>query len=307
MTANQQGNAFVQSFDASTATNIQFTDREKSLYLNLGMKELIDSRMFPDGNTKGKGFESDKKRVLELTSLLSTNADIYLKENNDFVRGTYKNGALRNDDKDEEGIIPVIGKYGTVTDADDIRYGVIIELKDDVLYIVSEQCDIARFDGTNPRYNVRVKGQDNDSYNNMVYNTLKNPDRDLVWRIEFGSSLPTDVAANRTNNPEFRNSNSLRSNPLPVDNKWFFNGERKRLIQLLPGKGWDIIKYNIKFIKEPKAIVVDYVDPTKQVNCEIHPHFHYDVVQSAVRIAIASMIGAEQKYQVADIESKRLE
>lgn len=317
MTSNEMGNTFELLYEAATLTNRQFNAREKSLFLNLGVKMFIDTRVFPDMNVKGKGFEADPKRILDLAPLIGTTSDLYFRESGDFVRGTYKNGALRNPDKDVEGITNNQTTYGTVTDAEDMKYGVLVELKDEVLYIVSEDCDLSYGSGANKewRYNVRVDNIPHSDYINMVYNDLKNPYRDLVWRREYGSALPASIIAATRNTVEFRSSATPRTHfasppvgsMVLINTNWYFDGTRKRIVQLIPGKGWDIEKYNVTYIKEPKAIVVDYVRPDKQVNCELHPHVHQEIVELALRKALEATIPAVQKYQVTDKESKEQE
>ena len=317
MTANEMGNTFEVLYEAATLTNRQFNAREKSLFLNLGTKMFVDTRVFPDMNTKGKGFESDSKRILDLVPLLASTTDLYLRERGDFVQGTYLNGALRNNDKSVEGITSNQTTYGTVTDADDIKYGVLVELKDEILYIVSENCDLSSGDGNNKewRYNVRVDNIPHAQYINTVYNDLKNPFKDLVWRREYGQSLPTSLVTAGRNTVDFRSSATPRTyfniTPIgtlvPIASGWYFDGTRKRIVQLIPGSEWKVEKYNIFYIKSPNTIVVDYNRPDKQVNCDLHPHVHQEIVELAVRKAVEASIPAIQKYQVTDKESKEQE
>lgn len=317
MTANEMGDTFSLLYEAATLTNRQFNSREKSLFLNLAQKELLDTRFTPDANSKGKGFESDSKRVLDLTSLVRSNV-LYFKDNNDFVRGTYRNGALRNPDKDIEGILTEPSTdftgnpsgYGYVGEADDIKYGVLVELQDEVLHVISENCDMSYGDGTNKewRYNVQVQEMPNDMYNTFIYNGLKQPYLDLVWRREYGSTIPGGITRN-TNN--FRSSKAPRvtadntTTSPAINSAWGFNGSRKRIVQLIPGKNWEVEKYNVYYVKKPTDIVVDYNSPNKQIHCELHPHIHPEVIKIAVRMATAAIVPAEQKYQLTDAEARR--
>jgi len=318
MTANSMGDSLQLLFEASTGTNRQFNSREKSFFLNMGMTDFINKRTFPDGNTKQKGLESDNKRILDLAPLLGTTSDLYFKIRDiggtnygDFVRGTYVNGAMRNPDKDADGITDNETTYGTITDAEDMKYGVLVELRDEVLFIVSQNCDLSYGTGTNKqwRYNVRVDNIPNELYNDQIYNSFKQPYFDLVWKKEFGKSLPTSLLSYRNTN-EFRSStaarNSSTTTPL-INPDWYFNGTRSRILQLLPGKGWEVEKYNVTYIKKPNEIVVDYVRPDKQVHCELHPQVHYEVIQLALRFAAEAIIPSIQKYQVVDKENKENE
>lgn len=314
MTANQMGDAVELLYEGAAVTNRQFNSREKSYYLNSAIKRFVDTRMFPDGNIKGKGFEADAKRILDLSPLLSTTTVVYLKENNDFVRGTYKNGCLRNQDKDNEGITNngSSNTYGTVSEAEDMKYGVLVELPNDVLYIVTENCDTIIGSGTNRkwRYNVKVAEIPNGNYIDNVYNSFKNPNFDLVWRREYGSSVPSSLTRN-TN--DFRSSNSARvANDAtiisPAINATYdFKGLNKRIVQLIPSKNWDIAKYNVFYIREPRTVVVDYNNPTNAVDCDLHPHVHQEICELAVSLMVASIIPANQKYQVTENEVKKSE
>lgn len=306
LSPNEMGDVFDNLFEAAQLTNRQFTSREKSLYLNLAQTEIINTRFTPDANTKGKGFESDSKRLLDLSSLVTANV-VYLKANGDFVRGTPYNGALRNNDKTEQGISNNETSYGTLSEAEDMKYGVLAELENEVLFIVSENCDISQGSGSAKvwRYNVKIEDITHSNYMNLIYNSLKNPFADLVWRREFGSMI-RNITRN-TNN--FRSTNALRVasdttilNP-SINGIWKYDGSNKRIVQLMPGVDWDIEKYNIIYVRRPANIVVDYNNPSNQIYCELHPHIHYEVVQVAVRKAISAIIPAEQKYQVAQNEN----
>ena len=313
MTANNMGNEFMLMYEAATLSNRQFNSREISVFLNIGQKIFMDTRIFPDMNTKGKGFEADAKRILDVAPLLANSMDIYLRDNGDFVRGTYKNGALRNSDKDIEGIINNSNSYGTVTDADDIKYATLIELKDEILYIVAENCDLSFGDGTDRewRYNVEVKHTTQAEYMNLVYNDLKNPYLDLVWRMEYGQSLPSSIVVAGRNTSEFRSTLASRTIPnesgKTLNTQWYFDGTRKRIVQLVAGKNWNVEKYSISYIREPREIKVDYNRPDQQVHCELHPHTHREVIEIAVRKACEATIPAIQKYQVSDKETKENE
>lgn len=316
MTANEMHNLFVLLSNASSLTNRNPDDREVSAMLNLGVKEFIDTRFNADSNTKRKGFESSSKREIDLAALCR-NRVLYLRDidetgnNGDFIRGTYKNGAVRNTDLDEEGITDSIIGYGTVNDADDAKYCVFAELPDEVLYIISENCDISTLSSNRKmwKYNIPVKPVTHDEYNELIVNTYKQPYGNLVWRKDAGSTIPTynySIPVGKEANPEFRSSatNSTRATPKLVSPTWKFDGTRKRIVQLISGKGWEVEKYNLYYIKQPVDITVDRRTPANQVHCELHPSVHSEVVQIAVRLYAATQIPLEQKYQIAQNEEK---
>lgn len=56
-------------------------------------------------------------------------------------------------------------------------------------------------------------------------------------------------------------------------------------------------------MKRPQDITVDYQNPLNQKDCELHPHVHIEIVEIAVRKAIAALIPAQQKYQVQQNEN----
>ena len=311
MTANEQRDLFVLLSNMSSLTNRQPDDREVSALLNLAMKEFIDMRVSPDNNSKKKGFEADGIRRLELGSLVTSNV-LYFKDRvdtfGDFVRGTYYNGALRNPDLDEESTINNQVGYGTITDADDKRYGVFVEWLDEVLYVITENCDISTGDGNNKTWkrNIPVKPITHDEYNEFITNGYKQPYGNLVWRRDSGNLVPT---YNLASSPEFRSSAtpSSRTTPIRVASQWAFDGSRKHVIQLIPGKSWEIEKYNMYYVKQPKRIVVDVKTPRNQVNCELHDSVHSEIVQIAVRLYSAASVPLEQKYQIAQNEEKQNE
>lgn len=76
--------------------------------------------------------------------------------------------------------------------------------------------------------------------------------------------------------------------------------ERGRIV----GETWHVVEYRCHYLKDPDPIFIDTVTPALQVDCQLADFLHQEVVDTAVRIASASIIPEPNKYQVNDIESK---
>lgn len=59
--------------------------------------------------------------------------------------------------------------------------------------------------------------------------------------------------------------------------------------------GWDIKEYHIRYIKQPKDIVVDLEDPTNQVHCELNTSTHREINKIAAKNMLASL--EDPRYQ----------
>lgn len=318
MRANQMGDAIKVLLESGGITNKVLNSRELSLFINMAITEFVNTRVFNNRNIRGEGIEDSNKRILDIAPLFANRTGVYMKKRvvsnttyGDFVRGTYVNGALRTNDLDTElsNSVPG-GDYDTaiLTDAEDAKYGVLVELPDEVLFIISQNCDISMGSDINKvwRNNVTVKHIKHEEYNEMIWNSYRTPYTDLVWCTEFGNSLPLQVVTSGRNTVEFRSSASSRTNPSQtlLTPEYKFDGTQSRILQLIPPKGFEIEKYNVYYVRKPVEVLIDYTLPSNQVDCDLHPSVHSEIVQIAARIAIASLIPTQQKYQIAQVEAK---
>lgn len=305
MDANTMGDVLLYKLRDSNYSLISFDDREKSLVLNMAMDQFIMDRVVADLNVKQKGFEFDTKRKLDLTGLITAHTAFkrsYTVNNiltGDFMFGTEDNGAKRAPDRDYQmEAIQLTGTTGVTS-----NYGVFCRIPDECLFIISESCDTSK--QTQLKLGVPVEEVSYERYNANINNSHRSPYYNKVWRLEYGSYTPggTDDISVKFTNGVLTGFTGLNASG---------NGEdisitTYRAAMLIPGKDWQIDKWHVNYIKRPSRILVDTITPANQSNCELHPAVHDEIIEIAVRLAIAAKIPEMQKYQVADKEQKETE
>ena len=92
-----------------------------------------------------------------------------------------------------------------------------------------------------------------DEYNYFKNNPFRKPRKDnkTIWRLDHSSSE-----------------------------------EGNRIHELLTGDNYIVHEYYIRYIKTPNSITVDTKTPSNQVDCELHPAVHREIVDEAVSIAL---------------------
>jgi hypothetical protein len=305
MDANTMGDVLAYKLRDSNYSLISFDDREKSLLLNMAQDEFLKDRVIADLNVKQKGFEFDVKRKLDVTGLVSAHkafkrdyvsGGVHL---SDFMYGNEDNGGLRGPDRDYQSESLV----GTPTLGAVPNYNVFCRIPDECLFIVSESCDTSKEGQV--KLGVPVESVAYEYYQANVNNSYRQPYFNKVWRLDYGSYTPggsTDTSSKFTGSTLTGFSgDSANGNQGTVTIATY------RAAALIPGKDWTIDKWHIRYIKRPNRIMVDTITPANQKSCELHPAVHDEVIDIAVRLAIAAKIPEMQKYQVADKEQKETE
>lgn len=311
MTANEMKDYFNLKTDGAVFKERTFNDREVSAFLTLAEREFVKSRFDALKNRTGRGFETASSliqsdvRLAELAAVLSASTT-FKRSLHDFMRGTESNGAYRTPDLDAA--------------PDDVQaWGVFCRIPDEALYIVSESAEITK--GVHRAPNIPVRPINPMLYNDLIYDSFKNPSFDTVWGLDHGSyttSYNLDVNADGTPNAALETSTKYgdtRVDALATSTTLTgFKGHSaydgttpvqittQRSKQLVAGKGWDVDKYVIHYIKTPRNIVVNTRVPALQQNSELASAFHEEIIDIAVKLATAAVIPAEAKYQVADKE-----
>jgi hypothetical protein len=305
MDANTMGDVLLYKLRDSNYSLISFDDREKSLVLNMAMDQFISDRVIADLNVKQKGFEFDTKRKLDLTGLISAHTAFKRSYETggvitgDFMLGNEDNGAKRTPDRDYQmESIQMTGTTGIVS-----NYGIFCRIPDECLFIISESCDTSKQNQL--KLGVPVEEITYETYNANINNSQKSPYYNKVWRLEYGSYTPADIddiSVKFTDSilTGFTGMNAS-GNGLPISIATY------RAAMLIPGKDWQIDKWHLNYIKRPSRILVDTITPANQRNCELHPAVHNEIIEIAVRLAIAAKIPEQQKYQIADKEQKETE
>ena len=305
MDANTMGDVLLYKLRDSNYSLISFDDREKSLLLNLAQDEYLKRRFVGDLNVKQKGFEFDVKRKLDLTGLITAHTAFkrnYLSGGayvSDFMFGNEDNGALRTPDRDYQvESVSTSPQSGVAS-----NYGVFCRIPDECMFIVSETCDTSKQGQI--KLGVPVDEVTYEEYVAGINNAYRQPYYNKVWRIEYGSYTP---AAEDDISVKFTGSTLTGFTGKQA------NGDGEditiatyRSALLIPGKDWQIDKWHVRYIKRPTRILVDTITPANQKNCELNPAIHDEIIEIAVRMAIAAKIPEMQKYQVADKEQRETE
>jgi len=299
------GDVLLYKLRDSNYSLISFDDREKSLLLNLAMDQFVKERVVADLNVKQKGAEIDAKRKLDISGLITAHKafrriSIEINGHSDFILGNEDNGGLRGPDRDYQ-VETISFNNGPAI----ANYSIFCRIPDECLFIVSESCDTSKQNQI--KTGVPVEEVSHEEYNAGINNALKQPYYNKVWRVDFGSY---SVAGSNDISSKFTGSTltgfyGTSANPLESEDPVTI--ETYRSACLISGKDWQIDKYHIRYIKRPQRIMVDTITPSNQRNCELHPAVHDEIIEIAVRLAIAAKIPEQQKYQVADKEQKETE
>lgn len=271
-------------------------DREASDLLTRAELEFTVRRFIPDLNVKRKGFEMDSKRRLDLSGLITAHA-AFKRVNTagagDFIIGTEDNGALRTPDKDYQLDESVTPSTAVTTD-----YGVFVRLPDECLFIISETCDTSKGDST--KVNVPVEVVDYEKYSSSIRDPYKSPYRNKVWRMDSGNFAPGTGLSNDISIKSISGTNADGVTGLD-------SIDTERALHLIPGKDWIIDKYNVRYVKRPRRILVDMISPTSQISSELPAAVHDEVVDIAVKLYTSARMPEQNKFQVADKEERENE
>ena len=282
MQANEMRSKFLLQYEGAQLANRTFNDREISAFLSKAQSEIVKRRFTFDKNSKGKGFEADAVRKAELAGLITAHK-AFKRASHDFMLGTEDNGALRTPDGDQQD---------PATD----QFGVFVRIPDEVLYIILETCYVSQ--GTCTVKNVPVEQVNYSSYINGITNFFKRPYKNLVWAMDWGSFTTSSLNSSELSVKNFTGVSTL-NNTTPVS----ITTIRSR--QLIPGKDWTVEQYNLHYIKLPSDITVDIQTPANQINCELAPFMHQEVIDYAVKLAAAAIVPEQNKYEVNTIESSQ--
>lgn len=296
MEANKMRAAFNLQMSSARGSNRTFNDREIEEFLNKSQLEITEERAAPWKNRAQLGYGQHEIRNAELAGLL-TGTTAIPREN--FLLGTADNGALQGPDLDN-------------ADQEEDIYGIFVAIPNEVLYILMERCETLK--GTTTKTNTEIKPVTWPEYEAGIYDSFAKPYDNLVWSLDWGSYTPaladtavtgggsyTDSSKDFSSTGQDYNMEGANYN----DDTIQINTDRSRY--LLPGKGWKVISYRLFYIKYPTDIHIDVQTPSLQVNCELSNNLHQDVVDMAVKLASASVVPEQSKYQVNTVETKENE
>lgn len=152
--------------------------------------------------------------------------------------------------KDSQGIIEP--DVNVITDSIMIDDSILFEIPNTILYILRDVCDI-KLDDQMYR-NIPIKNLNEDNVNDVLNNPFKKPSIDVIYRTIQKEGI-----------------------------------DLNKSIKLYIPEGSEFYRWNCSYIKRPKDIVVNILNPRAQVNCELDETIHNDIVFKAVELAIGSI------------------
>lgn len=175
------------------------------------------------------------------------------------------------------------------------RDGYIYELPTDFLWAIQEECDMNKYAddctlapvtiGFKYPYTMDISNVDfsrvlqywvkpvtHDEYNLNINNPFKRPYEGMLWRLDFHNSPVSP----------FKKRHEIIN---PTDDI--------------------ILRYRLRYLKEPVTIVVDNMTPTNQVNCELIASLHDEIIGRAVQRATG--ITNPELYQIKMAENLKVE
>lgn len=154
---------------------------------------------------------------------------------------------------------------------------IVIELPKDILLILNESVDVnnsARLIGAKT---LQVTPLQYTEYTRLTSKPYKRPVKNQAWRLLNSGILEIE---NTENSNAYSNKSTI-------------------FAEVILGPGDTLNKYNIRYLRKPKPIVLIDLDDegvtvdgyVKRQNCELDPILHHEIVQRAVELAKASYMG----------------
>jgi len=293
------GQQFDLQIEAGQLSNRKFNDREKMSFLNKAQNELIKERFAKWKNRAGIGYGDHRVRDSELAGLATGTHKI---PRTHMLLGSEGNGGLYGPDLDN-------------ADQAEDQFGVFVPIPNECMYVIAERAETIK--GEVVKHNTEVKKITYDEYVSSIYNDHLKPYANLLWSLDWGSytASESEVSGLFTNSTKefsdtgagynMRGYNYLNAPHLPTHMPGdFMYINTDRAFYLIPGKGWKINGFTIRYIKLPADIHIDLQTPSLQRNCQLPDFMHNDVIDKAVKLASASQIPDPNAYQVNDIQDK---
>ncbi len=289
MEANGMRARFLLGYEAARLANRTFNDREIEDFLNKAQLEFTKSRYDAWKNRAKIGYGQHETRNSELAGLLTSTIAV-VRAN--FILGTNANGGLKGPDLDS-------------SDQDADKYGVFVGIPDEVLYPILATCVTEKDLVT--KENVEVEDKSLMEYKLQVFDPYKKPYDNLVWSLDWGAYTPASPNGNNTYDDSAKEY-SEEGTGFNMEGLNYLGATTTintiRAKYLIPGKGWKVTEYVIFYVKMPNDIHIDVQTPGLQQHCLMPRFVHQDIVDMAVKLASATIIPEQGKYQVNQLESK---
>ncbi len=307
MTANEMRANCILQFEAARLANKVFNDREWSAFFTKAELEYVQIRADKLKNRTQRGLGDGSIRAAELAGLVSSTkkiakpykiaSSVYNTSSTTslFIQGSNDNGSLRRPDLD--------ANLNSNGEEPEDHFGIFVALPDEAMYIISERVDMLK--GTCQTFNIEVQEVTYDEYVRWIDNTWRKPGSDFIWGMDWGLFTVEELGDGTNQSTKYitdATSTLFWNGSAYVTDTININSNRTR--HLIPGKGCDIVGYNVHYIVLPKGITVNVQTPSSQVSSILPNHTHQAIVDIAVRLASAAVVPEQNKYQVNQIESQ---
>lgn len=236
---------------------------EKSVYLTRAQLELIKNYFVPEGNKYKKGFEQSSKRRNDLKELIKTYNSIAFEDGG--LKGLSANSQFF---KIPQEVFLIIQEQAVSLDPNlcqnkDISLDITRRNTNPNIVLPGGGHLNGAFEKIKGRPILKVIPKTHDEYNTQIDNPFKNPDKNTVWRIDYGFS---NVAS------------SLRN------------------IELI--SKYNIYMYKLRYIKYPNPIILTNLNdlyPNENLSIEgkntetpsdLHKSMHSEILDRAVELAL---------------------
>ena len=153
--------------------------------------------------------------------------------------------------------------------------GKLVDLPERFLYAVEEHCTFSGSTEPVPVYPI-----EHDYYVANIRNPYKRPYANLVWRMNIGRNSHGSGTEQGVNAPSDKRVEIITHGP-------------------------EFVTYFVRYLIEPRRIVVDEITPANQISCQFDESLHNMVVDEAVNIAVAIM--QPELYQIKGSEVNKNE
>lgn len=259
MTANEWVDNFMVQYEKITslgAPGIQ--DSQMSILFSNAYLQFVQTRI-SGLNMKREGFEETEIRMQGLSALV-TDADDPFNSVGSTSISANQQGAIQVNPN-------VVGQFW--------------DLPLNFMYAIYEEVTIDKIDCQTKDY--AVLGIDvvrHDELKRNSINPFKQPywngNEGIVWRLEYNRQNNAYASITNTN-PTY--------NPLTTLGYSFLTGQSNKRHELFTNGLFTITDYRLRFIRLPKQIVVDRINPANQRNCELDDSTHQAIIDIAVDMA----------------------
>lgn len=155
--------------------------------------------------------------------------------------------------------------------------GKFYDLPDDFLYAIEESL----VTNVSSPDEIKVLPVTHNYYRANIKNPYKKPDAELAWRMDFSRE------------------------DYGEDGGDAYTDRTPKRCEVIVPNSTTISTYRLRYLMQPPAIVCDELDPSNQRHCILDESLHDEIVDEAVKIAVAAT--TPEVYQISDKEQKENE